>query len=206
MAWADVGKLILTGLGTGLGAIGGPLGGLAGGALGGALGDILLGGGDGGGSTSAALPAPPTASAGGGLQLGSGGGGGGLPTLPALPPEPTGGLQGPVYGTQSLPAQASQALSTILTLLKAYPYVSDFLQRRWNFPTEAEVASPKSEALWAALAKQVPASHRDALEQFLVGFPAPVGLSKAASDVFLTLMIAESGYTPEQLCCVSGGK
>lgn len=194
-------------LGGAAGAIGGPAGIAVGSAAGAGLAEWLFGDDDADASPpTAGLPSPPQ-TAGGDLAFGggaSGGGGAGVSFAPpgaGLPQPPTGGLDGPVYGTQNLPAAAQAALSGILAALKAYPYLSDLLQRRWNFPTESEITSPKSQALWAALARQVPASHREALEQFLVGFPAPVGLSKSASDVFLTLMIAEAGYTPEALGC-----
>lgn len=190
------------------GIIGGPAGAAGGGALGKQFGDWITGDDE----------EPKTTTA-GGLGLGggtSGGGGAGTswpsapgavtPNLPSVPGRPSGGLQGPVYGTQGLGAGAQQALSVAMQALRAYPYISNFLQRAWDFPTESEETSPKSRQLWEALAKQVPKSHREALYQFLVGFPAPVGLSKSASDVFMTLKIAESGYSPEELCCVMDPK
>lgn len=209
MAWEDIAKIGLSVAGGAAGAIGGPAGVAIGSALGGALGEWIF---DDEEETSTRPSVPPgfptqPGMATSGLAFGGGTSGGGGSGSTFLPPSPGGDLVGPVYGTQGglIPAAAS-ALSTVLQLLQSYPVISDFLQRRWNFPTESVVSVPKSEALWAALARQVPASHRDALEQFLVGFPAPVGLSKASSDVFLTLMIAESGYSPEALGCCKGGK
>lgn len=198
---------VATGLGTVGGGLlgtvfGGPIGGAVGAGLGNKLADYLTGDDE-----------VETTTAGGGLQFGggsSGGGGAGVsfptPNLPAMPTAPSGGLQGPVYSNQGLPAQAAQALSTVLSALRAYPMISDFVQRHWNFPKKQQETNPQSQALWTALAKQVPKSHREALEQFLVGFPAPVGLSKSASDVFMTLMIAEAGYSPEQIGCCSEGR
>ena len=194
---------VATGLGTVGGGIlgtvfGGPIGGAVGAGLGNKLADYLTGDDE-----------VETTTSGGGLQLGGLGGGGAslpVPNLPALPTQPGNGLSGPAYGTQALPAQAAQALTTVLSALRAYPIISDFVQRHGNFPKKQQEVNPQSQALWTALAKQVPKSHREALEQFLVGFPAPVGLSKSASDVFMTLMIAEAGYSPEQIGCCSEGR
>lgn len=191
---------VATGLGTVGGGLlgtvfGGPIGGAVGAGLGNKLADYLTGDDE-----------VETSTSGGGLQLGGGGSSLPVPNLPALPTQPGGGLSGPAYGTQALPAQAAQALSTVLSALRAYPVISDFVQRHWNFPKKQVENNPQSQALWTALAKQVPKSHREALEQFLVGFPAPVGLSKSASDVFMTLMIAEAGYSPEQIGCCSEGR
>lgn len=215
------------------------VGSVAGAALGGAIGDFLGGkagdfidGDDAPAAKSAATPtgALPSYAPGSVLPPGfpgvpqdgaqsfgfgggaSGGGGAGSSFAPpSVPAQPGGGLAGPVYSTQSgglIPAAAS-ALSTVMSLLQTYPMISQYLQRRWDFPTESVVQVPKSPALWRALAQQIPKANREALEQFLVGFPAPVGLSKAASDTFLTLMIAEAGYSPEEIgCCymATGGK
>lgn len=160
------------------------------------------------------LPAlPPGADFGGGMSGGGGSGSSwgaqddlgalGTPNLPAIPTAPGGDLVGPVYGTQGggVGAAAGAALRVVLTTLNNYPQISQLVQRFWDFPRARMERDPKSMALWRELAKQVPESHRRALAQFLVGFPAPVGLDATASAVFMTLRIAESGYSPEDLCC-----
>lgn len=218
---AGFGDLIGGILGGAVGALGGPVG-IAGGsaigsALGGAIGDWFSSDDDGPPVDASGLPAwspgaqPPGWQTGGtGLAFGggsSGGGGAGStfdPNLPAIPTQPGGGMQGPIYGAQALPAAAQTALSTALAALRAYPYISDLLQRYWDFPSETQVTAPKSQALWTALAGQLPKGNRAALYQFLVGFPSPIGLSKAESDIFFTLKIAEAGYTPTQICCTEG--
>lgn len=150
-----------------------------------------------------AAPTPAGTPGGGGLQLPPGAQ---IPGVPGggfgVPQQPGGGLVGPVYATQGIPAQIAPVVAQIVAALAANPQMAKFVQRRFDF-ARGRKSEPRSQALWAALARQLPKSSREALEQFLVGFPAPIGLSKPAQDAFLLLQIAESGYSPEQLCCVS---
>lgn len=212
MGWLETAGNIIGGA---AGAIFGPIGvgagSVLGGAAGGVVGDVIdwvvgdddsdtyASGGGGAGSSFGGLPNPNGFNLPGGFNTT----GTGLQQSPTanLPAIPGGGMTGPIYGTQALPAAAQNALSVALSALRAYPMISDFLQRYWNFPAEREESAPKSQMLWSAMAKQLPKSRREALEQFLVGFPSPIGLSKSASDVFLALMIAEAGYLPQQIDC-----
>lgn len=191
--WDDIIEVGATIVGGIVGGVsGGPAGAIAGATTGSALGGWITGSGDSVSDvvqTEAAqsgLSAPP------GSQIG-------------LPGAIGGGLEGPVYRTQGgdlVSTQAGSVAKALLNALLANPEAGKILQRLWNFAASKPERDPNSMAMWIALARQVPKSHREALEQFLAGFPAPVGLNKAASDVFLTLMIAESGYNGDQLCCV----
>lgn len=126
-------------------------------------------------------------------------GGGGLPATipPSTPVGPT---------TMATPAALMGAARGILKLLQAFPAASDIVQRYWSFAQEKVIRDPHSQAMWASISDQLPKAGQEALEQFLVGFPAPIGLSNSAENYFLVLKIAESGYTPEELCCTPGRK
>jgi len=189
----DFGKDLLTGAAT---VAGGALGGPVVGAAAGSAVDWLLGGDE---------EDKKAESREFGLQNSSGAGGAGS-SFPSpaqggvlVPTQPGGGLQGPVYGAQGVPQQIAGALKSILTMFAQNPQLAQYVQRFWDFPRGEQVKAQQQPLAWALLANQLPEYMREALEQFMLGLPGPMGLSQAGEDAFKMLLIAEAGYVPQMI-------
>lgn len=101
----------------------------------------------------------------------------------------------------TLPANIVQTGLQIVKILASNPLLANLVQRKFDFHSGKEVRDPKQDLAWNKLAEQLPKAFQDALAQFMVGFDAPIGLDKTGSNVFLALMIAESGVAPGSLSC-----
>lgn len=195
-------------LGTGVGAMFGMpgLGGMVGGGI-----DALFGGSDklhkaGKDAGVPDLPVVPFQGQGSGQPNMTPG----LPTSPQMPGGPgqhyTPPGSGPGYGTQfagggGLSQQQASWLNGVVKALATSPMLAKALARAFNFVTGHEHHDSFSPTATKLLARELPKSYRHALYQYMSGLKAPMG--DANEDVFIALMIAESGYHPEEVCCVN---